>query len=135
MSDFEALYVGLRTHLLAQTGLTALVGDRIYKKVAAQNAALPFVRFYTVAGTFDNITYSVDLDGLVSVEGWGEHDKQASDVYEIIHQSLHYEEFDVDGWNLYWCAQTRLHDLPPSIVDGKTFFRVAGDFRMRLHKV
>lgn len=53
---FEA---ALKSHLAADAGITALVGDRIWPLVRAQGASLPALTYQRIAGT-----PSTDLDGL-----------------------------------------------------------------------
>jgi hypothetical protein len=131
----DTLYTGLRNKLLASSGLTALVSQRVYKKASAQNATYPYVCYYISAGGAENVVLQTLLNVLVTVEAWGENDKQASDVFEQVWTALHYETLTLAaGWDNFWMAGERVYDLPPELYQGRTLYRVAADFRVRVQE-
>jgi hypothetical protein len=135
MSDLDNLYIGIRQALLSSAPLTALVGERIYKKVQPEtDHSLPYVAFYLSSGGYENIVAGDLLNVTVTVEAWALTDKLAGDVFDAARAALHSGTFAVSGWSHFWCRAENIYDFPPELFGGTWYFRTGADFRIRVEK-
>ena len=77
----------LRTHLLADTALAALVGTRVYCPRAPENASLPNVTFFTRGGVSN--PYIPDMPSpSVQIDCWADDPLEARNIYRKVYDSL-----------------------------------------------
>lgn len=133
-SDLAAIYTGLRTKMLASSGLTTLVSQRIYTWQAPDKAAYPYVTMYHAAGGYMNIVNSDMMNILISIEAWADTAIGADNTYAAIHAALHRADITVTGWSCYWCMEEVPIHAPPELYNNQRIYRAGGSYRLKLSK-
>jgi len=115
----------LRTHLLADTAVAALVVARIYPMKAATGATKPFITYFksqtTSLGTLD------DPDKVqrhtMTIESWGTTYQSAKDTAEAVTAAL-------DGLMDTWAAgdvSVRLNDMSDTYDEDAALYTVTSE--------
>jgi len=77
----------LRTYLLTNAALTALVGTRVYCPAAPENATLPNVTFFTRGGRAT--PYIPDMPNpSVQIDAWADDPLEARSIYRAVYDAL-----------------------------------------------
>jgi hypothetical protein len=113
----------LRTYLLTQDDLTALVGQRIYCPRAPENATLPNITFFTRGGR--STPYIPDLPSpSVQIDCWADDPIEARELYRTLYDALQGIQNVTVGSNVILSAieEVQGQDLVDTDIPGR--FRV-----------
>ena len=101
----NALEEALYDKLAGATAVTDLVSTRIYRGMAPQNAALPYLIIQLQGGGDDNWTPTESKSYVYSVRAVSQvSTDEAGDIAEAVHTALHKQALTVSGWENYWMA-------------------------------
>jgi hypothetical protein len=124
----------LVSELSNDSGVSALVGTKVYRYVAPAETELPYVVFTLIGGVNTNEIPSDILNDLYQLDCWGSSHSESGSVFSAVYAALHEQELTVSGgWTNYWMAcETRREDF--ELVDGKEYHRHSGDFRINVNE-
>lgn len=123
----------LRTYLLSDAALSALVSDRIYSFTAPQNTIKPYVIIqYISRNTIDNL---VDFSGRVidrwQIDAYAETADEVQSVANAIFEKLHLKHHET--WSGYKVDSVKFdndNSFPEPVDNGseKVYHRIQQDF-------
>ena len=90
---------------IANAGLLAGVGTRIYRSPAPQGATYPLVTYHWEGGGDLNDTPQKAVNAVFLVQAISEKSAdEAGDLADYIRQAFHRVNLTVSGWTAIWCA-------------------------------
>lgn len=130
MPSLPSVDTALYSSLTAASGLTSLVGTKIYNLQAPPGAALPYVVFYLASGLIPNIVQRDTLDFVYRAEGLASTRASAEAIQQQIYAALHESTLTISGWSNYWLACETITSLFEN-VEGDPRWRYIGDYRVK----
>lgn len=130
MPSLPSLDTSVQTALAAASGLTALVGTKIYALEAPPGAALPYVVYYLGSGLIPNLVQRDTLNFVYRVQSLATTRASAEAIFQQIYAALHESTLTITGWSNYWTACETITPLFEN-VQGNPRWRFVGDFRVK----
>lgn len=131
---FPDVYSALFSKLSNDSGLTALVGQRIYSLQAPNGATYPLVIYYLASGVLPNDSPRDSISDVYRVDSWSTVSAaHARTVADAVHSALHEQALTIPGWSNYWLVATRVTDLVDT-TSAKQYWRRVIDFNIRASK-
>ena len=119
----------LRTKLVDNAGIAAIVGARVYADLATDDAALPYIVFNVNSGRELDRAWGVEERIVVySVLGWTDDEaglEKAVQMADAIYAALNRQTLTLgDGWTFYQCRMQSPVQMAPIIAQRK--YKAAG---------
>ena len=128
----NAIETGLYTALNVAAVTTELGGAYIYKQVAPQGRARPYIIFQHTGGGHWNMTPS-DLQGHVYlVKGVSENQKQAGDIDDDIRGVLHNATLTIAGYTNFDTQREEQVRYVETLDSGKLVYHAGAYYRIRI---
>lgn len=130
----DALEDAIYDKIAATSGLTALVGTRIYDHPAPAGATYPFVAFSFAGGGEDRETPKHRKGLLYLLQGVSQESKaQANALAELLEAAFDETTLVVSGWTNIWTAvEDHLKAFELDTQSGKQTWRAGRYVRIRL---
>lgn len=119
--------------LIADPGVSALVGDRIFNMLAPSGAARPHIIFYLGSGLLDRSTPRLDGNDVYRVEAVADTRQAADTLHRAIWAALDGAELSIDGFSNFWTAGERQVTLTETR-EARQVWRYIADYRIRTSK-
>ena len=130
----DALEDAIHDTIAAASGITALVGSRIYDQPAPAGAVYPFVTFSYAGGGEDRETPKHRKNLVYMLQGVSNVSKaQANTLAELLEAAFDETILTVSGWSNFWTAvEDHLKAVELDTQSGQQTWRAGRYVRVRL---
>lgn len=127
------LDAAVRAKLVGASGVTALVGQKVYNLQAPAGGTLPYLIFYQASGIIPNLQPRDTLDYVFRVDCWSASGSGAIGLSGAVYDALHEQTLTLSGWTNYWMVCEQEQSLIQD-VSGVQYYRRVWDVRIRASK-
>lgn len=127
------LNTALYSKLSNDSGVSALVGTKIYSRLAPSGTDAPYIVFYLGSGLSPKLTSTGTIDDIYRVDSWSLLQATTKSVHDAVHTALDEQALTISGWTNYRMQCVRWNEFTETF-EGKQYHRYVWDVRIRASK-